>query len=307
MAGKMKILLGYDGSTHAKSTFRSLRKAGLPSDAEAVVISIPQALHSPILNHLDTPTDPDAEVESAAEMAKQASDLVRGLFPSWEVRANVAVGSAVRNVVKKTKLWGPDLLVLGLDDSLAEGRNYFGGISHRIAAKVPCSVHMARELTLDPDETPRVLLCVDDSERADVILAAVAKRTWLKGTELRILTAVDPFDYSIPELLDNAIDEAKARQRVIANELSHTPAFTSTLVREGEASRVILAEAAEWHPDAIFLVPRRHNLLRRLLLSSVSSRVVARAKWPVELVRSEPTRLPKPGYGHIPATSPAYD
>jgi nucleotide-binding universal stress UspA family protein len=240
-------------------------------------------------------------------MARQASDFLRRLFPSWEVRANVAVGSVVRNVVKKTKLWGPDLLVIGLDESLSGAKSCFGSVMQRIATKVPCSIHISRELDVDPDEKPRVLLCVDSSTRADVILSAVSQRKWLKGTELRLLTAVDPFDYSIPELLDNAIDEARARQRLMANELSHTPGFTSALVREGEATRVILAEASEWNPDVIFLAPRNHYRLRRLLLSSVSSRVIAQARCAVELVRTEPTSAPKLGYRHVPVTSPAYD
>jgi nucleotide-binding universal stress UspA family protein len=139
------------------------------------------------------------------------------------------------------------------------------------------------------DETgdaPRVLLCVDGSPYTEAAVRAVASREWPKGTEVRILTVVNPFDYSIPEFLDRAIERTKCLHRIIANELDRTPAFTSSLVLEGEAEKVILKVAEEWRPDAIFIAPHRGNRLSHFLAGGVSAAVVARAKCAVELVRT---------------------
>jgi nucleotide-binding universal stress UspA family protein len=307
---KMKILIGYDGSTYANSTLKDLRRAGLALEAQTIVISIPTSLQTVAARNGQANAPfaySDEEVEKAAAMAKQASELIREYFPNWEVRAEVAVGSIVRNVAKKAKQWNPDLIVLGLEDAAANNRNYFGDISQQIAAAANCSVRVARGLSGEPDDAPRVLLCVDDSPYAQTAVNAVAARNWPKGTEVRILTVVDPFDYSIPELLDSAIARAKSRHRLIAYELDRTPAFTSSFVKKGDAAKVILKEAQQWNPNAIFLAPRNQHKLHRLLLDSVSSAVVARAQCPVELVRTVRATSSTLSFQQTPTTSPAYD
>ncbi len=43
----MKILIAYDGSPCAEAALDDLRKAGLPQDAEALVISVAASLSAP--------------------------------------------------------------------------------------------------------------------------------------------------------------------------------------------------------------------------------------------------------------------
>jgi nucleotide-binding universal stress UspA family protein len=103
---------------------------------------------------------------------------------------------------------------------------------------------------------------------------------------------VNPFDYSIPEFLDRAIERAQSLHQIIANELDRTPAFTSSVVLEGEPEKLILKLADEWRPDSIFIAPRGGRRLSRFLPCGVSGTVVARAKCTVELARVErPSRF----------------
>jgi nucleotide-binding universal stress UspA family protein len=288
----MKILISYDGSYHANAALKDLLRAGLPVEAQAVVMSIPKfspAEGSRIDRNgrADVPACSEEEVEEAAAMAKQASDIIRENFPAWEVRADLAVGSAVRVVAKKASQWNPNLIVLGLQGGAESGRPYFGDISRRIAIEAKCSVRVARAINAETDEAPRVLLCVDGSSYTEAAVGAVASRDWPKGTEVRILTVVNPFDYSIPEFLDKAMERAESFHHIIANVLDRTPAFTSSLVLEGEPEKLILKVADEWRPDSIFIAPRRGNRFSRFLPGGVSGTVVARAKCTVELARIE--------------------
>jgi nucleotide-binding universal stress UspA family protein len=311
--GRMKILISYDGSSHANDALKDLLRAGLPADADAVVMSIPKyylrvgaALNEDQRNgSADAPADLVEEIEEAAAMAKQASDMIRESFPAWEVRADLAVGSTARIIAKKTSQWGPNLIVLGLQGA-AEPK-YFGGVLRRIAVGAKCSVRVARRFNAGTDEQPRVLLCVDGSSYTEAAVRAVASRNWPKGAEVRILTVVNPFDYSIPEFVDKAIERAKPLHRLIANELDRTPAFTSSVVAEGEPEKVILRVIEEWRPDCVFLAPHDRNRFSRALLGGVSGAVVARAKCAVELAR-----MATPGRAHssfleAPAASPAFN
>jgi nucleotide-binding universal stress UspA family protein len=300
----MKILIGYDGSYHANAALKDMLKAGLPVEAQAVVISIAKIERDGLM---DPVADSEEVVEEAPAMARQASELIREYFPAWEVRADVAVGSAVRVVAKKASQWNPNLIVLGFQGGAESGRSYFGDVSRRIAIEAKCSVRLARGIRTETDDAPRVLLCVDGSRYTEAAVGAVASRNWPKGTEVGILTVVDPFDYSIPEFLDKAIDRAKSFHRIIANELDRTPAFTSSLVLEGEPEKVILNVAEEWRPDSIFIAPRRGNRFSRFLPGGVSGTVVARAKCAVELARTVEWGADQGSFLHTPATSPVFD
>jgi len=307
----MKILISYDGSLQAKAALKDLRRAGLPAEAEAVVMSIPKSrlaegVRAERIGRADTPTCSAEELEEAAAMAKQAGDMIREDFPAWEVRADSAVVSTPRAIAKKVGQWNPNLIVLGLEDGAGPWRRYFS-VLRRIAIEAKCSVRVARGFNVETDEAPRVLLCADDSNYTEAAVSAAASRDWPKGTEIRILTVVNPFDYSIPEIVDNAIERAKSLHHLIANELDRAPVFTSSVVGEGEPEKFILKVIDEWKPDSVFLAPHRRSRLSRSLLRGVSGAVLARAKCAVELARIVGPDEPHNSLLRAPATSPVFN
>lgn len=308
----MKILISYDGSLHSTAALKDLLRAGLPVEAEAVVISLPKSYfaerdRNKRNGRTNTPACSAEKLEEAAAMAKQASDVIRENFPAWEVRSELAVGSAARVIAKKVGQWNPNLIVLGLQDDAELRPSHFGGVLRRIAIGAKCSVRVARGFNAETDEAPRVLLCVDGSPYTEAAVNAVASRELQKGAEVRILTVVNPFDYSIPELADKAIERAKSLHRIIANVLDRIPAFTSSVVAEGGPEKVILRVTEEWKPDCVFLAPHQRSRFSRSLLGGVSGTVVARAKCAVELARIVKPGAPHDSFSRGPATSPVFN
>ena len=285
----MKILISYDGSEAANIALKDLRRAGLPAEAQVVLMSVPCgsfAADSQSGNSTSASTESVAEIEKAAAMANQACQILRQDFPGWEVRTDLAVGSLVRVIAKKAHQWNPNLIVLGLQECATQDHGLFGGLSQRIAIEAKCSVRVARAESVEPEDAPRVLLCVNESAYSNLAVRAVASRAWPKSTEIRLFTVVDPFDYSIPEFVDRALERAKSFHRNISYQLDRTLAFTSSVVREGDPKKLILQEAHEWKPDSIFIAPRGKIWIPRFLPGRISDAVVARAKCTVELVRS---------------------
>jgi len=43
MSKRIKVLIGYDGSSHSDAAVDDLRRAGLPSEVEALVVSVGDA------------------------------------------------------------------------------------------------------------------------------------------------------------------------------------------------------------------------------------------------------------------------
>ena len=101
MNQKMKILIAYDGSSHADAAIDDLRRAGLPREAEAVVVCVANIWSPPAPPYeheaVQTPRDDWTRVraqwfsqqeakaqEEAQNLAHAASQRALSYFPSWK-------------------------------------------------------------------------------------------------------------------------------------------------------------------------------------------------------------------------------
>jgi nucleotide-binding universal stress UspA family protein len=146
----------------------------------------------------------------------------------------------------------------------------------------------------------RVILAIDGSAHSHAAVAAFAAQPWPKGTQVEILTAIHP---SIPLFMDVTLVLAAAhveqenRQLRQAPELLEAarnlirdaaPAVTvTTRIVEGVPADMIVREANEWDADLVVVGSHGHGRVRRLVLGSVASAVVARAPCSVLVVRAK--------------------
>lgn len=104
MSERMRLLLGYDGSSYADGALDDLRRAGLPREVEALVVSVGDALITPplasheVIEKAFTSRRAETIIEQANKQASQSmeeanklavntSERVRSFFPDWLVRA----------------------------------------------------------------------------------------------------------------------------------------------------------------------------------------------------------------------------
>ena len=145
----------------------------------------------------------------------------------------------------------------------------------------------------------KILLAVDGSAYSDAAIEGVAHQPWPRGTEIKVITAVEmpsvigmePWatspDYF--EQLEMAI--RTAAKEVIdgaLEKLSTNPDQTlkvSNEIIQGPPRQVIVEEADSWNADLIVMGSRGLGAWNRLLLGSVSSGVIHHAKCSVEVVR----------------------
>ena len=174
-----------------------------------------------------------------------------------------------------------------------------GSTSQTVLTEAKCSVRVARgKNELEPG-LGRILIGFDGSKGASAAVAAVASRTWMRGTEVRLLTATEPSTPSsigrfvtpirkaftetetidekwIAELADIAL--AKLRNKRVDARLHLCP---------GNPKDVLVHEAQVWGADAIFVgANAMGGRLARMLLGSTASAVAARAHCSVEVVRA---------------------
>jgi nucleotide-binding universal stress UspA family protein len=311
----MKILIAYDGSECAEAALDDLRRAGLPPEAGALVVSVTEMWLPPpppsateIVEEAadaETPAelqreyerDSPAVVESRA-LAEMASARLRVNFPKWKVCAESFYGSPAREVLRVAEEWKPDLVVVGSHGRSALGRFLLGSVSQKVLNEARSSVRVARS-RVEVEPTPaRLLIGVDGSQGAEAALREVAARSWPRGSEARVCVVEDPpipvgVGRFIPPLREVIEEENRAERDWVCETVESAVACLSTaglvatsLVATGDPRRVLVEEAERWGADTIFVGARGHGgRLGRFLMGSVSAAVAARAHCSVEVTR----------------------
>jgi len=303
----MKILIAYDGSDCANRAIDDLRRAGLPPEAEAVVISVADVLPVPPPSSYEvfesafsndvSPLYKSAReralraVGEARELALAGTERLKAQFPSWQVRAEAYGDSPAWAVIKRAEESNADLVVVGSHGRTAMGRFFLGSVSHKIVTNAPCTVRIARNPVIENDSPVRILVGIDGSPGADAAVRAVCERDWPPGSEARLVAVLDPMMITVVEWIkDDDQDESAWVGRMaeaLAAKLRAAELVVSSVIKNGDPKRLLVDEAEQWGADSIFVGARGLRLIERLLLGSVSAAIAERAHCSVEVVRSK--------------------
>jgi nucleotide-binding universal stress UspA family protein len=150
----MKILIAYDGSTHADAAIEDLRFGGLPEAAEARVVSVVEwpltAPRSWGMVDTDFPHEWRTFRVAAAERSAQAAcDRIQKYFPKWDLQMETPTGSPSEMILERAAAWPADLIVVGTHGRSALGRAVLGSVSMKLVKYAPCSVRVVRARTHD--------------------------------------------------------------------------------------------------------------------------------------------------------------
>jgi nucleotide-binding universal stress UspA family protein len=292
-----------------------LKKAGLPEEVEAVVMSVAEVwLPPPPENEtlseyaadLQTHRQPFKAYETNAKaiteaeaLAKHAQNRLRRMFPAWRITAEANYGSPAWEIITKANEMKADLTVVGSHGRSALGRFFLGSISQKVLTEAGCSVRVARgRIEVDPFPS-RVIIGYDGSPGAKAAVEAVASRNWREQSDFKLVVATDSFaptgiGYFTPPVTDWAEDEIKSENERLeklaapALQTLKDARLAATLeICAGNPKEILVEEAARWHADSIFVGANRFgSRIERCLLGSVSAAVAGRAACSVEVVRS---------------------
>jgi len=311
---KMRLLIAYDGSTSADTALDDLLRAGLPAEAQAIVIGVADIFMPRVAG--SEGYDPKAAMmsygsseverrleqvshalEEARRWATNASERLHRQFSTWDVQTEVCGHSPAWAIVEKADAWKPDLIVLGSHNRSSLGRLFLGSVSQTVLTEARCSVRIARgRLAKDPSPV-QILIGVDGSPSAALAVTEVASRAWPPDAKAHLVAVLDrAMSTALDWTEDGFQDERVWIEKVLATSTEKLQACglsLSEIVKEGDPKEVLVEEAERLRADCIFLGARGLRRLERFLLGSVSTAVATRAQCSVEIVRprdQEPTR-----------------
>ena len=298
MSERMKILIAYDGSTCADDALNDLPRAGLPREADALIVQVEERwLSAPsgyktveevvVSTNLSAakparePVEPQAEANGEhLESLGQASQRMGAYFPEWKMETLSLKGSPAREIIHSAKEWNADLVVVGSHGCTESKRFMLGSVSYKIANEAACSVRVVRGQAWKKGSPSRLLIGLDGTKGASAAVEEVARRMWIMGSEVRLVVGRDASENNskwLGEYVEN-----------IRKILEHAELAVTELVEAGDPKQIIAASAEEWGADCIFLGANdAKNSYENHLLGSVSTAVVARASCTVEIVREK--------------------
>jgi len=295
----MKVLIAYDGSDYADIAIDDLSWAGMPENADAIVLTaVEWPLQAPrSWGMVDTGFAAELEehIKAAERVADQGRRRLEKLFPRWKIHAAAApAGHAATAILDKATAWPADLIVAGTHGRSALARAVLGSVSLKLVKEAPCSVRIARRSNHDGGIC--LLVGNDGSPEAERVVDAVCKRSWPAGTVARIvavhelLVPVQTTDIGMdPDLYGKINEDEHFRLRHVVNQaeekLHQAGLVALPIVTEGDPKDILVARAQDWQASTIFIGARGLGRVERLLLGSVSSATVAHAPCTVEVVR----------------------
>jgi len=307
----MRILIAYDGSVGADAVLFDLRRAGLPQEAEALVITVADVWT--FKPSTDVPSGSRAErldiiglkkarllaeqaIEEAREVAGRAGEVIQANFPLWKVNSVAEGDSPAWAVIRKAEEWAANLIVAGTHGHSVLGRLLLGSVSQRVLYEARCSVRIARGDSGEDKSPGRILIGVDGSQYAEAAVDAVARRNWTAGSETRVISVYSRFTLLALHHFVHPVsaeashtDEGALAQMIVdtaAAKLRPAGLSPSSIVKEGDPKHVLVDEAKEWGASCIFVGAKGLRGVERFLTGSVSASVAARAHCSVEVIRT---------------------
>jgi nucleotide-binding universal stress UspA family protein len=300
----MRVLIAHDGSECADAAVVNLRRAGIPSDAEVLLISVVDIGASKSMGPELQPGVANQPSKSDLREAKAAThDAFRWIelnFPGWRATREFLWGPPAAVILEKAHSWRPDLIVVGSHGRSLPGRVLLGSVSLKVAHEAPCSVRVVRPGAGSKGPI-RIVAGIDGSIQARAVIDELSRRVWPKETEVRIVSVVESVVPVVGTLqpvvgsedtllaLQDSIQRQRDRFQETAVEthgrLERTGLIVSESVVEGNPPHELLAEAKRWNADTIFAGARGMGRLEELLLGSVSTSILKHAPCAVEIVR----------------------
>ena len=313
----MRILIAYDGSESADNGIDDLSRAGLPIEADALVVSVAEVWLPPPDDEVLDDTFPlqipaglkrarahaAKIVKDAQDLAKLGSQRIEHIFPRWTVSHEALNGSPPHELLSRTREWQPHLVVVGSHGRTALGRFVLGSVSQKVLTEAQTSVRVARRSIGTGTSAARIVVAVDGSDGARQAVRAVAARSWMPGSEVRVVVADDLLMansvYRLIPPVSEFVDEVNKDEHTQAEEiaaeatkelraaLDDKNVTVSSAVLTGDPKKVLVRHAEEFGADCIFTgATGFSNPIERFLVGSVSAAVAARANCSVEVVRA---------------------
>lgn len=217
-------------------------------------------------------------LHKAEELAKAEGALIKTVCEE---------GEAYERIIDLAEADNCELIVMGRRGMSRLERVLVGSVTARVIG------HSRRDVLIVPRDAEigwgKILVAVDGSKYSKAAAERAIDFAGEYGGELRVVSIIDvPAEFygEAPDAVEDLVAKAKAYVEDVKKQAEASGVKAETLVREGETYRMILDVAEDLGVNAIIMGSHGRTGLKRLLMGSVTEKVIGYAHCPVLVVKS---------------------
>ncbi|MFM9076964.1 MAG: universal stress protein [Solirubrobacterales bacterium] len=275
-----KIVIGFDGTDGGRDAVAFGAELAGRFGSEVMVASIaPEPYARSVVPALPS----DMVIRMAEEAREGAQEVAREIDAGIEVRASLSPARGLHRVVEDLE---PDLLVVG-STGAEDGRVHGGPVARPLMTGGPCTVAVVPLGWRDGERRlDRVGVALDGSREAEEALRLGVGLA--QGGSLRVIAVADPLEGMLARAAMLSSDQLVQIAEQVAHEhleeaLTQLPDESIVPERSlpvGDPVEELRKESDEGL-DLLLLGSRSYGPVRRVLLGSVTSKLVADAGCPI--------------------------
>jgi nucleotide-binding universal stress UspA family protein len=305
-----RILHPTDFSASAEAAFRHALALARQHDAELHLLHVEPSLGDDPLRDAYALGISESEfyVRVSARIAEQMDALVAAhdLEGVTLVRASARGLAPGPEIVQYADEHDVDLIALGTHGRRGVMRFLMGSVAEEVVRRASCDVLTIRAEGADeaealtPEAVTRVVAPLDLSAYSLPLARRAAALASDYTASLTLLHVVEPLPTPVPfmgavtlhDIVGDPVGQADDLLNRLVDELGPDVPATEARAVEGHAALTITETAEEAGADLIVIASHGLTGLERVLLGSVTARVVRRAPCPVYVARVEPESWP---------------
>ena len=297
-----RLLVPLDGSPLAE---RALAYAEVLAQRTGARLLLVRGVHDPVeADSEEVAADAQAVAAAEAYLAAQAERLEARHIPTETVVRGVGGHLAAPDlaawILKESRRRRADVIVMSSHGHSGLGRSVYGSVAEAVLARASLTLLLVNAWMTDGGpasigDRPRLLLPLDGSAFAEQVLPVATALAGALSGELVVVRAVPHPEWVLgPDRLvagyleDEQRElerEARAYVSELAARLRAQGYAVQTEVRVGDPESVIDAVGREQAAALVIMTTHGHTGLVRLILGSVTAKVVRRSTVPILLVR----------------------
>jgi nucleotide-binding universal stress UspA family protein len=292
---EMRLLLAVDSVATTEMIMNAVTSRQWPRGTRARVLSVVEDEAVPAEVWREAGHTADAVRQEMRRRGEQVSALTVEPLRRLGIEAEVTVmrGDPSWLINFEAREWSADMLFIRAHNR-TDFRNWMlGSVARSVARSAPCSVEVVRPREESnpagvSDGRMKILFTTDGSVNSDEAARLFAARTWPEGSEVKVMSMVNPIAYSVEELGLYRGGRTERAHRAIgeaARILGEAGLRVSAEVVAGRAGRRIIEAAREMGADLIAVGTEDRRGLGRLLYGSVSEEVANGAHCSVSIFR----------------------
>jgi len=279
-----RILVAVDGSDSSRNAFRQACKVAREGKSWIAVITV-------IPRYVDQFQTPGTREKVERSLRAEGEKVLAG-FKTLAGEEGISITTVLEEgipheaIVETAREGSYGLVVTGRHGRGRLERTLVGSVAARVIG------HSSKDVLVVPSGSglswDRILLCTDGSESSEAALGRALELARASGgsvTAVSVVDVTDEFSTQAPEAVEGMIEKARATLEAVKRKAEKSSVTAEVFVKEGNTHDLLVELARQTKAGVIVMGSHGRTGLKRLLMGSVTEKVIGLAPCPVLVTR----------------------